>query len=95
MKGRLLLGVAGILCALMVAALVVPVLTPHTQGSAAPQKRLVFDDDEQCTEMYGCTSQRVTCVGSCQIIVIGPITISWTECCAAGEDGGSCMYCDD
>ncbi len=30
MKGRLLLGVAGILCAIMLAPLVAVVLTPHT-----------------------------------------------------------------
>ena len=39
MKGRQLLGVAGILCAIMVAPLITPALTPQTQGSVAPRMR--------------------------------------------------------
>ncbi len=94
MKGRLLLGVAGILCAIMVAALVAPVLTPHTQGSVAPQHALVIEDNAECSAMYGCVSEYVECTGSCKF-KFGPITISYTECCPPGVDGGSCMYCDD
>ncbi|MXX59794.1 MAG: hypothetical protein F4246_05715 [Rhodothermaceae bacterium] len=94
MKGRLLLGVAGILCALMVAALVAPVLTPSIQGAEVPQEALVFQQSSECSAMYGCVSDYVTCNGMCKI-EIGPFTISWEECCPVGVDVGSCLYCDD
>ncbi|MXY07126.1 MAG: hypothetical protein F4Y61_00590 [Rhodothermaceae bacterium] len=56
MKGRLLLGVAGILCAIMAAALVAPVLTPSIQGAEVPQEKLVFQQSSECSAMYGCVS---------------------------------------
>ena len=94
MKGRLLLGIAGILCAIMVAALVAPVLTPHTQGSGVPQERLLARYSKACSDMYGCTSWRYSCGDSCET-EIGPFTISWGDCCPVGVDVGSCLYCDD
>ena len=93
MKGRLLLGVAGILCAIMVAALVAPVLAPHTQGSAGPNEELLLLYDDECSDMYGCTSVRASCGDRCKITFLN-ITISWADCCPVG-DVGSCMYCDD
>ena len=94
MKGRLLLGVAGILCAIMVAALVAPVLTPHTQGSAVPRERLLVQYSKECSDMYGCTSVRYSCGNLCET-KIGPFTITQGDCCPVGVDIGSCLYCDD
>jgi len=93
MKGRLLLGVAGILCAITVAALVAPVLTPSIQGAEVPQEKLVFQQSSECSAMYGCLSDYVTCNGMCKLE--WPIRIFWAECCPVGVDVGSCMYCDD
>ena len=53
MKGRLLLDVAGILCAVVVAALVTPVLTPRTQGSVAPKRSLSLS---QVQSVQRCTA---------------------------------------
>ena len=93
-KGRPLLGVAGILCAIMAAALVAPVLTPHTQGSAVPQEALVSEYDEACSAMYGCYSEYLYCEGACKIET-RVHTIYWRDCCPVGVDVGSCLYCDD
>ena len=94
MKGRLLLGVAGTLCAIMVAPLVAPVLTPHTQGTAVPQEALISEFNKAYSAMYGYDSEYLYCEGACKI-EIGPYTISWRDCCPVGVDVGSCMYCDD
>lgn len=94
MKGRLRLGVAGVLCAIMVAALVAPILTPRTQGSVAPERKLVIEDNARCSAMYGCVSQRVSCESSCKLIFAGVIVIPLGECCYVGAEGSSCMYCD-
>ena len=99
MKGRLLLGVAGILCAIMVAPLVAPVLTPHTQGSVAPRKTFIAEEDAACSVMFGCVTDYVSCEGSCaggfleylEILGLGDLF----ECCEVGvSEGGSCLYCE-
>ena len=94
MKERLLLGVAGILCAIMVAALVAPVLTPHIQGSAVPQELLIIEESKRCSAMYGCESDYVYCDAVCAATFYG-VTIILGDCCPVGVDVGSCMYCDD
>lgn len=94
MKGRLLLGAAGILCAIMVGALVAPVLTPHTQGSVAPQKELVFESSPECSAMMGCVSEYLICKGPCFYKSLIFLVQYPEDCCPLGVDGGGCMYCD-
>ncbi len=79
MKGRLLLGVAGILSAIMVAVLVAPVLTPHTQGSVVPQEELIIQENDACSAMYGCDSEYLYCDGSCTVTIFG-VTILLGDC---------------
>ena len=98
MKGRLLLGVAGILCAIILAPLVASVLTPHTQGSVAPRRKFIAEENAACSVMFGCVTDYQSCEGSCaggfsehlEALGLGDLF----ECCEAGVEGGSCLYCE-
>lgn len=99
LKGRLILTVAGLLCALILAPVIAPIITPSTQAEA-PRNRFNVEDSEACSGMYGCSSQHISCGGICQDSIDGPIWLPWYPdffggCCDLGvETEGSCSYCE-
>ena len=93
LKGRLVLGVAGILCALMLAPVIGPILTPSTQGAAL---RMFYQEESaDCSSMYGCSSDMMGCKDNCLVRNLLGLTVYSYPCCYGGSsEEEACLYCE-